>query len=580
MSKKKNIPVSKISIFKNRLREVNFFNWLLNNKLQAGLLLAVIALYFILVAQYILSFNIWFDEGFTAFLIRHKFSEVIYYSGIDVHPPFYYILLKIWANIFGYSLIAERYMSVTIGAVSIIIFYILLRKIMGGKAIGVKVLSKKSGSEKISYWMPLIGCVLLASNPFFFHYCLEARMYALFVLLALLSTFYIIKIIDKDGPVNWIIYTLLAAAGVYTQYYFALVILCHIIWYFVCKKKSGLTIKPLLAFVAGALMYIPWYKYFWKTFSESLRGTSWIKTIMAWDIPSFWTEIWTYFSVDYVHNTTTYPAPIWVVIGVGFSLAILILAFFKLSKRYLVLFLLLAILPPVILCLARTFVSRYCIFSAIAMIILLVYYKPVKNSASNVDKVGHVNRSNILTIISCVLIGAVFVVQFSIGLGNMFKTNNDPASTNEYLNATDLMKQIKYEKGRSCQDDSVKYVLVEGNSQFLKLAAYESPNFHVYYAPYNGAAEWSSYQMLADNTLTNDPLGLGTWEISSDELKKEWINRSKSMGNHPDYIVIAHDEDGKDTDAYEMQYVLNNVDNPECTGGNTVDSQVEDKETE
>ena len=38
--------------------------------------------------------SIWFDEAFGAYLIRFNFAEIFHYTSLDVHPPFYYWLLK------------------------------------------------------------------------------------------------------------------------------------------------------------------------------------------------------------------------------------------------------------------------------------------------------------------------------------------------------------------------------------------------------------------------------------------------------------------------------------------------------
>ena len=46
------------------------------------------------VILYSFSYSIWFDETFTLGIIQHSYSELIYLTGCDVHPPMYYILLK------------------------------------------------------------------------------------------------------------------------------------------------------------------------------------------------------------------------------------------------------------------------------------------------------------------------------------------------------------------------------------------------------------------------------------------------------------------------------------------------------
>ena len=47
--------------------------------------------------------TIWFDESYTAYLIRFDYTDIVRYTAVDVHPPLYYLLLKTWSLIFGYN---------------------------------------------------------------------------------------------------------------------------------------------------------------------------------------------------------------------------------------------------------------------------------------------------------------------------------------------------------------------------------------------------------------------------------------------------------------------------------------------
>ena len=59
--------------------------------------------------------SLWHDEAFSALLIKYSWSEMMYRIGLDVHPPMYYIFLRIWTDVFGHSLFALRGMSVFFG---------------------------------------------------------------------------------------------------------------------------------------------------------------------------------------------------------------------------------------------------------------------------------------------------------------------------------------------------------------------------------------------------------------------------------------------------------------------------------
>ncbi len=44
-------------------------------------------------------------------------------GGQDVHPPLYYVLLKVWERVFGESLWAVRGLSVLFGAAAVLVAY-------------------------------------------------------------------------------------------------------------------------------------------------------------------------------------------------------------------------------------------------------------------------------------------------------------------------------------------------------------------------------------------------------------------------------------------------------------------------
>ncbi|MGN0181263.1 MAG: hypothetical protein ACI4DP_02455, partial [Candidatus Ornithomonoglobus sp.] len=54
----------------------------------------------------------WCDEAYTMGMIRHSFADMCRITAADVHPPLYYMLLKIFMIPFGNSLPAARLFSI------------------------------------------------------------------------------------------------------------------------------------------------------------------------------------------------------------------------------------------------------------------------------------------------------------------------------------------------------------------------------------------------------------------------------------------------------------------------------------
>ena len=56
--------------------------------------------------------NLWFDEAYTLSLIQHIYSKIIEILKTDMHPPLYFLSLKCFCEIFGYSIPITKVFSV------------------------------------------------------------------------------------------------------------------------------------------------------------------------------------------------------------------------------------------------------------------------------------------------------------------------------------------------------------------------------------------------------------------------------------------------------------------------------------
>lgn len=105
-----------------------------------------------------LNQSLWLDEAISVLAVKnYSLTEIVSKFIIgDVHPPFYYLFLKFWTDIFGYSEIAVRMPSVIFGVLTVFLVY-------------------KIGGKKAALFMAL--------NPLAIYYSQEARMYALVMFL-------------------------------------------------------------------------------------------------------------------------------------------------------------------------------------------------------------------------------------------------------------------------------------------------------------------------------------------------------------------------------------------------------------
>src|SRR5690242_9698411 len=103
--------------------------------------------------------NLGLDESTSWSLATSPVSHLVSWTAADVHPPLYYLLLKVWLSIFGDSLAAMR--SLSVGA-SLIALYLLFRLVEGALPRAV-------------CYAVLLWCVLA---PLSINQAQETRMYA------------------------------------------------------------------------------------------------------------------------------------------------------------------------------------------------------------------------------------------------------------------------------------------------------------------------------------------------------------------------------------------------------------------
>jgi 4-amino-4-deoxy-L-arabinose transferase-like glycosyltransferase len=193
--------------------------------------------------------SIWFDEAFSAYIIQFNFWDIARYTATDVHPPFYYWVLKIWASIFGHSELGLRSMSIFFGLVTAVFGYLLVLRKFGRRAA-------------------LMGVAILALSPLFIRYSQEARMYTLSAAIVFAATYIFTRALETNKRKLWIWYGVLVSLGMWTHYFTALAWIAHWVWRAVIVSKTGARGKAfvkafftknwLIAYGLAVGLFIPW----------------------------------------------------------------------------------------------------------------------------------------------------------------------------------------------------------------------------------------------------------------------------------------------------------------------------------
>jgi len=212
------------------------------------------------------SDSVWLDEAYSIQISHKSLPEIVEETSKDVHPPLYYFALHYWIKLFGDSEFSSRLLSAVFGTLAILMIYCL----------SVLLFEHATG---------LLASLLLALSPFNIAFSQEARMYTLFILLALLSIYFFIKVLESRSPFALAAYVLSSALLLYTHVYSLFVIIAQNLYWlsllFISRETFKRTWKRwLLAQTLVFLLFLPWLSILVQQVSHVQKGF-WIPRPMA-----------------------------------------------------------------------------------------------------------------------------------------------------------------------------------------------------------------------------------------------------------------------------------------------------------
>jgi hypothetical protein len=214
--------------------------WIL--ALAAAILLAF-ALRMIRLAQQPLSW----DEGWSIGLSSLSWSEINRITALDVHPPLYYDIFKLWLGL-GRHELWMRFLSVAASLLTIPLAYLTAKVWAHTAHLG-------DHAERVGLFAALVTTV----SPFLVYYGQVARMFALAAALCLLATYCLLTAIYTGRRRFHAGFVLSAAAALYTFYYTALVLAA--VWLYALLIRPGRLRSLILSAVAIGVLYAPWLAY-------------------------------------------------------------------------------------------------------------------------------------------------------------------------------------------------------------------------------------------------------------------------------------------------------------------------------
>ena len=367
---------------------------------------------------------IWFDEAFTSYIIQFNFIEIANYTSTDVHPPFYYWVLKAWTELFGAGEFGMRSMSIFFAAATIVVTFLLTRRMFGRK-------------------VALVTLLFLALSPMLVRYADEARMYTMAAFLVASATYALVKASEGQQKRWWVIYGVLVGLGMWTHYFTAFIWLAHWAWRAWVTYSKGAAFKVwwkrffsknwVLAHIVAVGVFSPWLFFMVKQLTVVQASGFWIPPASVNTPVNYLTNIFYYLEHGQVQSWFAV-AMIVIIALVAVLLPKVYKSFSKTEKSNFILVASITWVAPILLFIVSlpplrpSFVERYLIPATVFFMVFLAV----------VLVVGSKKWRPIYRALPLLLIAGMMV----FGITNVYKYGNYNKNTDFHIVTRDVIEEI------------------------------------------------------------------------------------------------------------------------------------------
>lgn len=330
-------------------------------KKEAVVLLFIMLLGLLLRIYDLGSKSFWIDELLSIWHARDiiNLKEFLSSHQDNLHPPLYFLLLKIWAY-GGSSELWLRLLSVFLGVLLIPATYLL-------------------GRLFFSVHGSILGALFVACSPFHLLHDREVRMYSLFPLLTIFSIYLFIKALRNGKIWYWLTYTVITILNTYTHYHAFIVLAFEWVYILINYSRYKYLLKKFfISQIAIICVFLAWLPaLLFHIFGEGINLGRFPTTIGVWIKP-----IYLFFSFSL--GQTVLPWNYLIVFPAGIIFTYLTLRFVikgGSENRDAVLFVLLLVIISICMALfISDLMPRYMIFLA------PVYYLVIGEGISSINR--------------------------------------------------------------------------------------------------------------------------------------------------------------------------------------------------
>ncbi len=348
--------------------------------------------------------NPWFDEIYSWKISCGSIPQIVSETAGDIHPPFFYIVLKFWNFIFGDTLFSMRMLSVVLGLLAMYSLFELSRFIL---------------KEDLPVFFVLL---LYAISPLNVFYSQEVRMLNLNLFLSLTAIYCMLKYLSRPHANYGILYCLFSVLSMYTHYFGLFVFGAGVIYSLMLFYKNKDRRKEMShffkypAFAFG--LFIPWFPLM---AGQALSGQPWRSSQSIAQVAD---SVFVYFKDAFLSPYFSYESMSILYMSHALSLGIILFlllcllriinsrSYFEIAEFPVIILFFLPLAMAIVVSFRQSIIlSRYLSILLPYLLIILVAFS-----------FRFYSRKTAVSI--CVAIAAFSVIGLKVNYGNQFKNND------------------------------------------------------------------------------------------------------------------------------------------------------------
>jgi uncharacterized membrane protein len=195
------------------------------------------------------------DEAFAIRYWAQSPAEVLRtLAGVEPHPYGTFFSFWAWKSLVGNSEFAMRMLSALINVLGVAGMYAFTRRLLHNKYIA------------------LAATLLWTINPNLIWHSQDARNYAMWAALSVISWWLLLRASDRNRRIDWLLYSVSVTIGLYMFFFEALMVVTHLIYIVIYRRQAFKS--WLVSVVAIAILLIPWFGQAWALANSGYGGTA------------------------------------------------------------------------------------------------------------------------------------------------------------------------------------------------------------------------------------------------------------------------------------------------------------------